>query len=163
MAGEIEARLRETGIELPTPNAPAGNYVPAVPAGGLLFVSGQIAMAADGPITGQLTAADHVSGDVPGESALARAQGAARVCGLSLIAQVKAAVGDLDRVARVVKLTGFVNSAPDFTQQPLVVNGASDLMVEVFGEKGRHARAAVGVSSLPAGVMVEVEGVFEIA
>ncbi len=163
MAGQIEAKLAEAGIVLPAANTPAGNYVPTVQVGTLLFVSGQVALGPDGPITGQLSAADHVSGDIPAESAMARARGAARACGLSLVTQVKAALGDLDRVVRVVKLTGFVNSAADFTQQPLVVNGASDLMVEIFGEAGRHARAAVGVSSLPAGVMVEVEGIFEVA
>ncbi|MEM9145861.1 MAG: RidA family protein [Pseudomonadota bacterium] len=163
MTGQIEARLAELGITLAEPKAPVANYVPFVAAGGLLYVSGQVSLGADGPITGQLSAADHQSGAPAEGSELARAVAAARQCGLNLIAQLNAATGDLDRVSRVVKLTGFVNSAGDFTQQPVVVNGCSDLMVEVFGDAGRHARSAVGVAALPLGVMVEVEGIFEIA
>ncbi|MEO0995621.1 MAG: RidA family protein [Pseudomonadota bacterium] len=155
MSGQIEAKLAELGITLPEPVAPVANYVPSVTAGGVLYVSGQVSIGPEGPITGRLDAGD--------EAALAQAVEAARTCGINLIAQVKAATGDLDRVKRVVKLTGFVNSAPDFTQQPVVVNGCSDLMVAVFGEAGRHARSAVGVAALPLGVMVEVEGIFEIA
>ena len=160
MAGRIEARLGELGIALPEPVAPVANYVPFVEAGGLLYVSGQVSIGPDGPVTGRLEAADEVEGAPAPGAPLARAVAAARLSGLALIAQAKAATGDLDRVARVVKLTGFVTSAPGFTQQPKVVNGASDLMVEVFGEAGRHSRSAVGVAALPLGVMVEIEGIF---
>jgi len=163
MAGEIDARLAELGITLPEPKAPVANYVPWVQIGALLFVSGQVSLGPEGPITGQLSAGDHAEGPPAEGSSLARAIAAARVSGLNLIAQVRAATGDLDRVARVVKLTGFVNSAGDFTQQPVVINGCSDLMVAVFGDKGQHSRSAVGVAALPLGVMVEVEGIFEIA
>ena len=153
-AGTIDARLAELGITLPDAPAPAANYVPFVPAGGLVFVSGQVSKDAGGLITGKLGA----------DAAVEDGQAAARVCGLNLIAQAKAACGgDLDRVARVVKLTGFVNCTADFTDHPKVVNGASDLMVEVFGDKGRHSRSAVGSASLPMGVMVEVEAIFEVA
>ena len=154
MSGKIEARLGELGILLPTAPAPAANYVPYVLSGNLLFVSGQISQSLDGLITGRL-----------GES-LSVAEGtlAARQCGLALLAQARAACGgDLDRVLRVVKLVGFVNSTPDFTDQPEVVNGCSNLMVEVFGEAGRHARAAVSAPSLPRGVAVEIDAVFEVA
>ena len=149
----IENRLTELGITLPDAPAPAANYVPFVQTGNLVFISGQISQNEAGLITGKL-------GD-----AMSVEQGAeaARRCGLALVAQLKAAVGDLDRVKRVVKLTGFVNSTPDFTEQPKVVNGCSDLMVQVFGDAGRHARAAVSAPSLPLGVSVEIEAVFEIA
>jgi enamine deaminase RidA (YjgF/YER057c/UK114 family) len=155
MTGTIDATLASLGITIPTPVAPAANYVPTVVSGNLLFVSGQISVTADGTkLTGKL-----------GETADVEAgRTAARQCGINLIAQIKAALGgDLDRVKRVVKLTGFVNSAPDFTDQPKVVNGCSDLFVEVFGETGRHARSAVGVAQLPFGVSVEVEAIIEIA
>ena len=155
MTGTIDAKLASLGITIPTPVAPAANYVPTVVSGNLLFVSGQISVTADGTrLTGKL-----------GETVDAEAgRVAARQCGINLIAQIKAALGgDLDRVKRVVKLTGFVNSAPDFTDQPKVVNGCSDLFVEVFGEAGRHARSAVGVAQLPFGVSVEVEAIIEIA
>ena len=145
----IDARLTELGITLPDAPAPAANYVPYVQSGDLLFVSGQIAAGPDGLIRGRL-------GD--GMDVAQGAQ-AARACGLSLLAQARAAAGSLDRIARVVKLTGFVASTPDFTDQPEVINGCSDLMVEVFGDAGRHARSAVGVASLPQGVAVEVEAV----
>lgn len=163
MPGRIETRLKDLGITLPEPVAPVANYVPWVQTGNLLFVSGQISVGTDGPITGQLSAADHVDGEPTPGAPLATAVDAARQSGLSMIAQLQAAVGDLDRVSRVVKLTGFINSTLNFTQQPRVMNGCSDLMVEVFADAGRHARSAVGVSSLPLGVMVEVEGIFEIA
>ena len=153
MGGQIEARLAELGIALPEAPAPAANYVPYVISGSQLFVSGQISADAQGFIKGRLGA------DMDAEAGAA----AARTCGLSLIAQAKAALGDLDRVARVVKLVGFVNSTPEFTEQPEVVNGCSDLMVEVFGEAGRHARSAVSAASLPRGVAVEIEAIFEIA
>lgn len=151
--GKIDARLAELGITLPETAAPAGNYVPYVQTGDLLFVSGQVSIGPDGPVKGTLGA----------DASLEDGVRAARICGLNLIAQVKQACGgDLDRVTRVVKLSGFVASTPDFPDQPKVINGASDLMAEVFGDAGRHARAAVGVAALPLGVAVEVEGIFEI-
>lgn len=154
MAGRIETRLAELGITLPDAPAPAANYVPFVRTGALVFVSGQISQGPEGLITGRL-------GD---GMDVAAGAAAARRCGLSLIAQVKAALGgDLDRVQRVVKLTGFVNSTPEFCDQPKVINGCSDLMVEVFGERGRHARAAVSAAALPLGVAVEIEAIFEVA
>jgi enamine deaminase RidA (YjgF/YER057c/UK114 family) len=150
----IDARLKELGISLPEAPAPAANYVPYVISGPLVFVSGQISRNDSGLITGKL-------GD---GLTIEQGQAAARACALALIAQLRAACGgDLDRLRRVVKLTAFVNCTPGFTDQPQVVNGASDLMVAVFGDAGRHARAAVGAPSLPLGVAVEVEGVFEIA
>ena len=150
----IEETLAKLGITLPTPANPVANYVPYVITGNLVFISGQISVAPGGPIKGRL------GEDMSLEDGVT----AARVCGLNLIAQLKAACGgDLSRVKRVVKLGGFVNSAPTFFDQPKVINGASDLMVEVFGEAGKHSRAAVGSPSLPLGVAVEVDGVFEIA
>ena len=153
MPGRIDARLAELGIDLPQPPKPAASYVPTVRAGGLLYVSGQVPLGPDGLVVGKL------GRDMEVEAG----QAAARLCGLALIAQVKAATGDLDTVRRVVKLTGFVNSAPDFGDQPKVVNGCSDLMAEVFGEEiGAHARSAVGMGGLPFGVAVEVEGIFDV-
>ena len=148
----IEARLSTLNITLPDAPAPAANYVPFVRTENLLFVSGQISAGPEGLIRGRL-------GD---DLDVAAGAAAARACGLSLLAQARAALGSLDRVARVVKLTGFVNSTPGFTDQPEVINGCSDLMVEIFGDKGRHARAAVSAAALPRGVAVEVEAVFEI-
>ncbi len=147
----IEERLAALGITLPDAPAPAANYVPTVTVGGMVWVSGQISRDDRGLITGRLgdgmTAEDGVA--------------AARTCAIAILAQLKAAVGgDWARVDRAVKLVGFVNSAPDFTDQPKVINGASDLMVAVLGEAGRHARSAVGAASLPLGVAVEVEAVF---
>ena len=149
MAG-IEHRLKELGITLPEAVAPFANYVPFAQAGGLVHVSGQISMGPDGLVKGRL-----------GETMdLEDGQAAARLCGLNLIAQFKAACqGDLDRVVRVVKLGGFVCAAPDFTDIPKVINGCSDLMVEVFGEAGRHARSAVSCPVLPLGAAVEVDAV----
>ena len=153
MSGTFESRLAELGITLPSSPAPAANYVPYVQTGDLVYISGQISMDADGLKTGKL--GDGYSID--------DGYAAARKCGINLIAQLKAACGgDLDRLVRVVKLNGFVNATQDFTDHPKVINGTSDLMVEVFGEQGRHARAAVGSSSLPLGVAVEVEGIFQI-
>jgi len=151
---EVEENLAKLGLALPEPVAPVANYVPFVVSGSAVYVSGQISIGRDGVVAGRL-----------GESmSLDDGAAAARLCGLNLIAQVKAAcAGDLGRVRRVVKLGGFVTSAPDFTDQPKVINGASDLMVAAFGEAGRHARSAVGVPSLPLGAAVEVDGVFEIA
>ena len=154
MAGKIDARLAELGIELPRAAAPAANYVPYVRSGNLVFISGQ------GPFR---DGAFEYLGRVGEDLSLEEAQQAARLVGLNLIAQMKDACGgDLDRVARVVKLGAFVNSTPDFTDQPKVVNGASDLMVEVFGEAGRHARFAVGAPTLPLGFSVEIDAVVEL-
>ena len=150
----IEARLAELGLTLPEAAAPAANYVPYVQTGNLVVVSGQITLE-----NGDLKYVGRVCQDFTTDEAYE----AAKLCGLNLIAQVKAACGgDLDRVKRVVRLGGFVNCTEDFTDQPKVINGASDLMAEVFGDKGKHARAAVGVNPLPLGVAVEVEGMFEI-
>jgi enamine deaminase RidA (YjgF/YER057c/UK114 family) len=145
----IETRLAELGIELPQPAAPVASYVPVVIAGGFAHVSGQLPF-----IDGQL-----VTGRLGDDVGLDRGAQAARACGLMILAQLKAALGSLDRVERIVKLGAFVNSAADFTDQPKVANGASDLMVEVFGEKGKHARSAVGVPVLPLGAAVEVDAV----
>lgn len=153
MTGTVEAKLAALGITLPAASAPAANYVPFVISGNLLWISGQIAMA-DGKL---------MTGKLAGEADIEAGRAAARQCGINLIAQIKAALGDLDRVQRVVKLVGFVNSAPDFTDQPKVINGASDLFVEVFGDAGRHARSAVGAAALPFDVRVEVEAVIAFA
>jgi enamine deaminase RidA (YjgF/YER057c/UK114 family) len=161
--GRVEATLAEMGIDLPTPVAPVADYVPFVRTGNLVFVSGQVPINADGCITGQLTRDDHAANGVPAPgSRLGLATGAATLAAMNVLAQLKAAVGDLDRVKRVVKLTGFVNSDGTFEQHPQVINGASSLMIGAFGESGRHARAAVGCSSLPLGAICEVEGVFEV-
>lgn len=149
----IEDRLAELGISLQTPPAPAANYVPFVQVGDTLYVSGQISQNADGLITGK------VGADLDVEAGTA----AARTCGISLLSQVKAACdGDLSRLVRVIKLTGFVNSTPDFTEQPRVVNGCSDFFVEALGDIGCHARSAVSAGALPLGVAVEIEGIFQI-
>lgn len=151
--GRIDDRLKELGVELPTPPAPVASYVPFVRAGNLVFLSGQISASVGKAYIGV------VGKDVTQDDAVA----AARLCAVNLLAQLKAAVdGDLDRVKRVVKLTGFVNAAPEFGNQPEVVNGASDLFVAVFGEAGKHARAAVGAGSLPRNMAVEVDGIFEV-
>ena len=147
----VEQTLADKGITLPEAPMPAANYVPFVQTGNLVFISGQISADENGLITGKL-----------GDGTSVEDGAAARRCGLALIAQLKSAVGDLDRVTRVVKLTGFVNSTPDFTDQPKVINGCSDLMVEVFGDTGRHSRAAVSAPSLPFGVAVEIEAIFEV-
>ena len=154
MTDKIETRLAEMGLALPEAAAPAANYVPYVLLDTTLWVSGQISQGTDGPIIGKL-------GDTMDAAAGADA---ARACALSLLAQVRAACdGDLGRLERVIKLTAFVNSAPQFTDQPKVVNGASDLFVELLGKAGRHSRSAVGAAALPFGVAVEIEGVFKIA
>ena len=163
MSGFIEGRLAEMGIELPEPVAPIADYVPFVRTGNLVFVSGQVPKNADGIITGQLTSDDHeADGTTSPGSQFPKAVAAATLCALNVLAQLKACIGDLDRVVRVVKLTGFVNADGTFEQHPKVVNGASSLMIGVFGEAGMHARAAVGSSSLPSGSIVEVEAVFEV-
>lgn len=154
MAGSIDARLADLNITLPSPAAPAANYVPYVISGKQLFISGQLPMGPNG-VEYQGTCGSNMS--------VEDGQKAARLCAINILAQARAATGDLDKVARLVKLGGFVASTPGFTEQPKVINGASDLMVEVLGEKGKHARAAVGVAALPFGVAVEIEAVFELA
>ena len=154
MARTFETRLAELGVTLPDAPAPAANYVPYVQVGDLVYVSGQISQNADGFMIGKL--GDNMSTE-DGASA-------ARTCAISLLAQVKAACGgDLDRLVRVVKLSGFVNSTQNYTEQPKVINGASDFLVEALGDAGKHARAAVSSPSLPMGVAVEIEGIFQIA
>ena len=155
MSGRIATRLESLAIKLPKLAPPQGSYVPWVRTGALLFISGQITMGENG--------LEYV-GTVGKEINVEEAKRAARLCALNILAQAAAALdGDLDRVTRIVKLTGFVNAVAGFTQQPEVVNGASDLFAEIFGEAGRHARAAVGVSSLPRNVAVEIEAVIEVA
>ncbi len=154
MAGRIEARLAAAGVVLPQPAAPAANYIPFTIAGNLVFVAGQV--------TFDRGAVRYV-GKVGVDFSVEEGQEAARLCGLNVIAQVKVACGgDLDRVVRCLKLGVFVNAPESFTRHPEVANGASDLMVEAFGEAGRHARFAVAAGSLPRGVAVEVDGIFEI-
>ena len=154
MAGRIDQRLAQLKIELPKAAAPVANYVPVVIAGHLAFVSGQVTV-----LNGEF----QYKGRLGKEFTIEDGQKAARLCGLNVIAQLKAALnGDLDRVKRCVRLGVFVNSADEFIDQPKVANGASDLMVEVFGDAGKHARAAVGVNTLPVGVAVDVEAVFEV-
>jgi len=154
MASIVEKKLNELGIKLTTPAAPIANYVPFVRSGNLLTVSGQICLDA-----GKLVAKGQLGSGVSIEDG----QKAARACAVNLLAQLKVALGDLDRVARVVRLGGFVNAAPGFVDGPKGMNGASDLMVAVFGEKGRHARTTVGVSALPQDAAMEVEGLFEVS
>ena len=149
----IETRLAELGVTLPDAPAPAANYVPFVVTGNLVHISGQISQDADGLIKGKLGA----------DLDVAAGAAAAQRCAISLLAQLKAACGgDLNRVLRAVKLVGFVNSTPDFTDQPKVINGASDFLVAALGEAGRHARSAVSAASLPLGVAVEIDAIFEI-
>jgi enamine deaminase RidA (YjgF/YER057c/UK114 family) len=155
MAGTVEKKLSELGIMLTAPPAPAANYVPFVRTGNLLMVSGQICL--DG--AGKLVATGKLGGGVTIEDG----QKAARACAINILAQLKAALGDLDKVVRVVRLGGFVNSTPNFLEGPRVMNGASDLMIEVFGEKGRHSRTTVGVAVLPRDAAMEVEGIFEVS
>lgn len=145
----VSDRLATLGIELPEAAAPAANYVPFVVEGSTIYVSGQLPKGPDGLTTGKL------GGDLNVEQGAA----AARLCAINLLAQAHAAAGDLDRV-RLLKLTAFVNSTPEFAEQPAVINGASDLLVDVLGEDGRHARSAVSVPSLPFGVAVEIEAIF---
>jgi len=154
MAGTIEGKLAELKIALPQAAAPLANYVPTVRSGDLLFVSGQVC---------QWNGERRFIGKLGAEISLEQGQEAARLCALNLLAQTKSALGgDLDRILRCVRLGAFVNCTADFTQQPQVANGASNLMVEVLGDAGRHARAAVGVNALPGGVAVEVDAVFEV-
>ena len=153
MSGEIEARLAQLGIALPTPPTAVANYVPFILAGDLLFISGQISKATDGTlVAGQLGAGVSIETGVA----------AARICALNILAQAKSALGELDRIAQVVRVTGFVNAVPGFASHPQVVNGASDLFVEVLGDKGRHTRAAVGASGLPMNATVEVDAILRV-
>ncbi len=154
MTSAIEERLADLGVTLPEAPAPAANYVPFVKLGEMVHISGQISGDENGLITGKL-----------GESmSVEEGAKAARACAIALLAQLKSACGgDIDRLVRVVKLTGFVNSTPDFIEQPDVINGASDFLIEALGDAGRHARAAVSVASLPKGVAVEIDGLFQIA
>lgn len=153
MAGRIEKLLAEKGIVLPQVTPPRGNYTPCVVALGQAHVAGQVCF-----WNGELK----FTGKVGSDLTLEQGQQAARLCALNILAQLKIALGDLDRVVRAVRLNGFVNATPDFKDHPLVINGASDLMVEVFGDAGRHARSAVGCVSLPLNTAVEVDGTFEI-
>src|SRR6059036_187935 len=155
MSGTVEKKLAELGIVLPIPATPVANYIPFVRVGALLFISGQICLDA----SGKLVAKGKLGGGVSVEDG----QKAARACAVNLLAQVKAALGDLDKVTRVVRLGGFINSDPGFLEGPKVMNGASDLMVSVFGDKGRHARTTVGVAALPVDAAIEVEGLFEVS
>lgn len=154
MAGKVDQRLAELGVELPDAPAPAANYVPYTISGNQLIVSGQITMGPNG-----LEYVAKLGADADVETG----QAAARLCAINILAQAKAALGDLDRITQVLKIQGFVNSTPDFTQHPAVINGASDFLVEVLGDAGKHARAAVGMGSLPLGVAVEIDAIIEFA
>ena len=143
----IEQKIESLGIKLPTPPTPAGSYVPAVRTGNLLYISGQIPME-DGKVV--------FTGKVSDEN-LETAQKSARMCAINILAQLKRELGDLDKVSKIVRLSGFVNSVPEFSQHPKVINAASDLFFEIFGEKGKHSRIAVGVSSLPLDSMTEID------
>jgi len=154
MSGNFETKLKDLGVQLPDAPAPAANYVPFVQVGDILYVSGQISSSQDRLIKGKL--GDNMTTEEGAE--------AAKVCAINLLAQVKAACGgDLDRLVRVIKLTGFVNSTADYIEQPQVINGASNFIGEALGDAGKHARAAVSATSLPLGVAVEIEGIFQIA
>lgn len=153
MTNAIETRLAELGITLPQAPAPAANYLPFVQIGDIVYVSGQISRDDDGLVLGKLG----------GGLSVQDGAAAARLCAIGLLAQAKAACGgDLNRLVRVVKLTGFVNSTADFKDQPAVINGASDFLAEVLGDAGRHARSAVSAAALPLGVAVEIEGIFQV-
>ena len=151
MAGSVEKKLASLGITLPTPAAPVANYVASVRSGNQLIVSGQLCFGADGKLVAK--------GQLGGPVSMEDGAKAARACAINLLAQVKAAVGDLDKVVRVIRLGGFINSAVGYGDGPKVMNGASDLMVEVFGDRGRHARSTVGVAALPLGAQVEIDAV----
>ncbi len=153
MGGTIEARLTELGVDLPSAAAPAANYVPFHISGKQLFISGQLPLIAGGP---------DFKGKVGADFDVETAQQAARACAINILAQAKSALGELDKIEQCLRLGGFVNSTPDFTDQPEVVNGASDFLVDVLGDKGKHTRFAVGVASLPRGVAVEIDALFAI-
>ena len=154
--GTVEGKLRELGIHLPTPAAPVANYVPFVRTGNLVVISGQLCLGPDGKI------ADAHKGKLGAEVSPEQGHEAARLCAINVLAQLKAAAGDLDVVVRCVRLGGFINAVPSFAQLAPVMNGASDLMVEVLGDAGRHARSTIGVAELPLDAAVEVEGIFEV-
>ena len=149
----IEQKIESLGIKLPTPPTPAGSYVPVVRTGNLLYISGQIPME-DGKMM--------FTGKVSDEN-LETAQKSARMCAINILAQLKRELGDLDKVSKIVRLSGFVNSVPEFSQHPKVINAASDLFFEIFGEKGKHSRIAVGVSSLPLDSMTEIDAIVEVS
>jgi enamine deaminase RidA (YjgF/YER057c/UK114 family) len=153
---QVEKKLGELGITLPTPAAPVANYVPFVRTGNLVIISGQICYGPDGKLS------DAHKGKLGAEVSPEKGQEAARFCAINVLAQLKSAVGDLDKVVRCVRLGGFINAVPTFPTVPVVMNGASDLMVAVFGDKGRHARSTIGVAQLPADAAVEVEAMFEV-
>jgi enamine deaminase RidA (YjgF/YER057c/UK114 family) len=155
MAGTVEQKLAAQGIALNEPPNPVANYVPFVRTGNLLFVSGQVCLGADGKLIAK--------GKLGAGVSIEQGSAAARGCAINVLAQVKAALGDLDKVVRVVRLGGYINSTPDFVDGPKAMNGASDLMVAAFGDKGRHSRTTIGVASLPGDAAVEVDGVFEVA
>ncbi len=154
MSAEIETRLAELGIVLPQAVAPVANYVPYVVSGSMLYISGQLPME-----NGKVAVTGHVGKDVD----IAGAQRAAELCAINILAQAKSALGDLGRIRRLVKINGFVASTPDFVEQHLVINGASNLLANALGEAGKHARAAVGMASLPFNAAVEIDAVIEIA
>ena len=149
----IEQKIESLGIKLPTPPTPAGSYVPVVRTGNLLYISGQIPME-DGKVV--------FSGKVSDEN-LETAQKSARMCAINILAQLKREIGDLEKVSKIVRLSGFVNSVPSFSQHPKVINSASDLFFEIFGEKGKHSRIAVGVASLPLDSMTEIDAIVEVS
>jgi enamine deaminase RidA (YjgF/YER057c/UK114 family) len=154
MAGEIEKKLAGLGITLPTPPAPVANYVPTVRAGNLLFCAGQVSA---------LPGGEAIKGKLGAEVSTERGQAAARICAINLLAQAKGALGDLDRIKRCVRLGGFINAVPTYDALPQVMNGASDLIVAVLGDAGRHVRTTVGVAQLPLDASVEVEALFEVS
>jgi enamine deaminase RidA (YjgF/YER057c/UK114 family) len=154
MSSEIDSRLAKLGITLPTPGAPQASYVPTVRTGNLVFVSGQVPTTPEGV---------KFVGKLGREFSIEEGQQAARICAINILANLKVALGDLGKVNRIVKLVGFVNAVPDFTDAHKVINGASDLLIEVLGDKGKHARSAIGMGTLPLGVAVEVEVVAEVA
>ena len=155
MAGTVEKKLTDLGVVLPKAASPVANYVPFVRTGNFMVVSGQLCLDAEG----KLVAKGQLGGGVSVDDGVK----AARACAINILAQLKAALGDLDKIARVVRLGGFINSVPDFIDGPKVMNGASDLMVTAFGDTGRHARTTIGVAALPADAAVEVEGMFEVS
>ena len=148
----IDEKLQSLGISLPTPPAPAGSYIPVVISGNTAFVSGQIPLV-DGKVVYQGKVTDENMDD---------AKKSAKICAVNILAQLKRELGSLDKITKIVKVSGFVNSSPEFTKHPLVINAASDLLFELFGEKGQHARVAMGVASLPLGSMTEIEAIVEI-
>jgi enamine deaminase RidA (YjgF/YER057c/UK114 family) len=155
MPGTVEKKLSDLGIALPAPAAPVANYVGFVRSGNLLVVSGQLCFDSEGGLVAK--------GKLGGAVSIEDGQKAARACAVNLLAQLKVALGDLDKVQRVVRLGGFINAMPDFLESPKVMNGASDLMVTAFGDRGRHARTTIGVAVLPLDAAVEVEGTFEVS